>query len=255
MTNGSQCNNEPTLRNAKEYTDTSESGLLCSKVLDLTTCLLDNGCKSYNGVHVCNTSETDYVCGTYNDTVTCYDKNQKQNCGMVNGSPMCVDSDYNIIPSTSPDNPINGGNGDGNESNDVFSKDEIENNSAAYSGYQDELKKSIARQIAEESLDSDSSEETPVFEIPDKYSDSNSAETSIKNYYTGLSEVPLIRALNISPSVTNDNCPPLQFDDLPFVGSQGTNIHCDLIDDNRSALETLFKAIWIIAGIFIIFMG
>lgn len=254
---GAECDGETELADASLYTDTPDG--VCTTILGLTTCQLDNGCSTYNGVEVCPEDGKDNVCGTYNGTVVCYDKAAPQNCGLVNGSAMCVDSAHNIIPADSPDNPINGGNNDGNETNDVFSKDEITNNSGDYTDFKKQVKQSIAVQTATKSLDKKSSDQqdnsNPDFKIPEKYSGANDIQTSSTNYYNSLANVPIVQALNISATVNNDNCPPLQFDDLAYVGTQGTNVHCEFVDENRDSLEILFKALWILSGIFIIFLG
>lgn len=58
------------------------------------------------------------TCGVFNGVYHCLDP--LNNCESYNGSIQCVDPIGNVIDQSSPDHLINGGNGDGDDSNDVF---------------------------------------------------------------------------------------------------------------------------------------
>lgn len=86
-----------------------------------TTCITneEKGCVSVNGKQVCY--EPGKQCGTFNGTFTCiaYEK-PNRNCGYANGKQVCFDpkDPTKQISETSSDHPINGGNADGDDTND-----------------------------------------------------------------------------------------------------------------------------------------
>lgn len=92
-------------------------------------------------------SPTTGTLATFNGTTNYIDP--YTNCQSFNGVIQCLDTDGNIIPLDSPDHAINGGNGDGDSTNDVYvdSADVIANGQAT----QDRVTQSLsAREIAGE---------------------------------------------------------------------------------------------------------
>jgi len=64
-------------------------------------------------------NETD-SCGDFNGQLTCIPSSGGRTCSYVSGQYTCVDkATGNVISSTSSDHPSNGGNGDGNDTNDA----------------------------------------------------------------------------------------------------------------------------------------
>lgn len=67
------------------------------------------------------------LCGVFNGVYHCLDPTS--NCESFNGTINCVDDNGNIIDYDSPDHVINGGNGDGDPTNDVFADStDVQNN-------------------------------------------------------------------------------------------------------------------------------
>lgn len=86
-----------------------------------TTCITneEKGCVSVNGKEACY--EPGKQCGTFNGTFTCIASDKpNRNCGYANGKQVCFDPNdpTKIISETSSDHPVNGGNADGDDTND-----------------------------------------------------------------------------------------------------------------------------------------
>lgn len=86
-----------------------------------TTCITneDKGCVSVNGKEVCY--EPGKQCGTFSGTFTCIaSEKPNRNCVYANGKQVCLDpkDPTKQIAETSSDHPINGGNADGDDTND-----------------------------------------------------------------------------------------------------------------------------------------
>ncbi|WP_431482686.1 hypothetical protein [Pseudomonas solani] len=86
-----------------------------------TTCITneEKGCVSVNGKEVCY--EPGKQCGTFNHTFTCISSEKpSRNCIYANGKQVCIDpkDPTKQIAETSSDHPINGGNADGDDTND-----------------------------------------------------------------------------------------------------------------------------------------
>ncbi|MCL1478317.1 hypothetical protein MIH18_15595 [Marinobacter sp. M3C] len=73
-------------------------------------------CYSVNGERFCPSPEA--VCGNKNGTFSCIEP-QEKGCGSFNGENVCVDPTGHVVPETSPDHPDNGGNLDGDDTNDL----------------------------------------------------------------------------------------------------------------------------------------
>ena len=76
----------------------------------------EEGCYEVDGDTVCPTP--DMVCGVKNDAFSCVAP-QEEGCGYFNGELVCFDPDGEKVENDSPDHPDNGGNLDGDETNDV----------------------------------------------------------------------------------------------------------------------------------------
>jgi hypothetical protein len=80
-------------------------------------CLTDDpACYLVDGKNVC--PEPDNVCGIKNGTFSCVDL-VEEGCGTFNGELVCFTTEGVKVESDSPDHPDNGGNLDGDDSNDV----------------------------------------------------------------------------------------------------------------------------------------
>ena len=91
-------------------------------VVDVQTgaeiCLSEEpGCYVADGKTICPTP--DMVCGTKNGTFSCVAPEQ-EGCGYFNGERVCFTPDGEKVEDTSPDHPDNGGNLDGDETNDMI---------------------------------------------------------------------------------------------------------------------------------------
>lgn len=81
-------------------------------------CLSDEpGCYIADGKTICPTP--DMVCGTKNGTFSCVAP-EAEGCGYFNGEKVCFAPDGEKVDNTSPDHPDNGGNLDGDETNDMI---------------------------------------------------------------------------------------------------------------------------------------
>lgn len=104
---------------------------------------------------------SDQVCGVLNGIYQCLD--QTNNCESFSGVIVCADPSGVVIDLTSPDHPINGGNGDGNPNNDVFQdSDDVINNGQPT---QDRIIQTLdARQLARE-IDNELSDDFDSLEL------------------------------------------------------------------------------------------
>lgn len=75
------------------------------------------GCYVADGKTICPTP--DMICGTKNGTFSCVAPEQ-EGCGYFNGEKVCFTPDGDKVENTSPDHPDNGGNLDGDDTNDMF---------------------------------------------------------------------------------------------------------------------------------------
>ncbi|WP_155903091.1 hypothetical protein [Marinobacter gelidimuriae] len=81
-------------------------------------CLTDDpACYEVDGKTVC--PEPDNVCGTKNGAFSCVDP-VVEGCGSFNGEQVCFTPDGDKVEPESPDHPKNGGNLDGDDTNDVI---------------------------------------------------------------------------------------------------------------------------------------
>jgi hypothetical protein len=74
------------------------------------------GCYELGGETVCPSQ--DAVCGEQNGTFKCVEP-QEEGCGYFNGEKICYDTEGDKVTDDSPDHPDNGGNLDGDETNDI----------------------------------------------------------------------------------------------------------------------------------------
>jgi hypothetical protein len=65
--------------------------------------------------------DSDKVCGYVDTEFKCVNKDQ---CQFVNGNTVCIDDVGNYVGTDNPDNPMNGGNLDGDKSNDIVGPNE-----------------------------------------------------------------------------------------------------------------------------------
>jgi len=80
-------------------------------------CISDQeGCYEFDGDTICPTP--DMVCGVKNGSFSCVAP-EEEGCGYYNGERVCFDPDGEKVENDSPDHPDNGGNLDGDETNDV----------------------------------------------------------------------------------------------------------------------------------------
>lgn len=108
--------------NPNPYSNDLEDG--CMSFGGKTICMLDddNQCYEVDGVSKC--FEKDSVCGVKNGAYQCVD-NTLDNCGQFNGETVCFEPNPDgtvspeIIDPNSADHPDNGGNADGDDTNDV----------------------------------------------------------------------------------------------------------------------------------------
>jgi hypothetical protein len=127
------------------------------------------------------------LCGVFNGVFHCLD--QSSNCESFNGTINCVDENGNIIDHDSPDHVINGGNGDGDPTNDVFADStDVQNNGQST---QDRIiqtldARELARQIDNQLSDNFDGIRGDLSDINDSLSglaegDSGDGETSLSN--------------------------------------------------------------------------
>jgi len=83
-----------------------------------TVCLDDEqmGCYEVNGKTECPSQNA--VCGIQNGTFNCVEP-MEEGCGEFNGQKICYDSNGDKVTDESPDHPDNGGNLDGDDTNDM----------------------------------------------------------------------------------------------------------------------------------------
>ncbi len=102
-----------------EWVSPDDPSAQCVMSEGVELCLGDDipDCILANGVLQCD--QPDAICGPKNGTFQCV-KPQEEGCGFFNGEKVCFDPTGKPVPGESPDHPDNGGNLDGDETNDVF---------------------------------------------------------------------------------------------------------------------------------------
>lgn len=95
----------------------TDNVLLCLDDLPDDTDDPNEDCVIVNGIRKCKTNP-DQICGITNGAYECLDYSNNQGCGYFNGQMVCIDKNNDYIPEDSPDHPKNGGNADGDPTND-----------------------------------------------------------------------------------------------------------------------------------------
>lgn len=101
--------------------DASEPNTNCVKSNGIEMCFdpKNPGCGTINGKEGCFQEKPG--CGVFNGTYQCVDNDKpSRNCAYFNGKQVCFDpkDPTKVIPDTSSDHPANGGNADGDDTND-----------------------------------------------------------------------------------------------------------------------------------------
>jgi hypothetical protein len=188
----------------------------CMSVTNITTGNTNVVCGEPEGDNGFNDGET---CGiTPDGTYGCYPDNE---CTFKNGNPVCLDSSGNYVGTDSPDNPLNGGNLDGNNSNDILDSestilspaltdDQLINNSNASN--------LLTEDLAPYLINIDNSVKTNG----EKVDASNVLLTSIASGITQLNtgggsgdNSDLIE--NVTPTEASDMVTGLEFDNIDFT--------------------------------------
>jgi hypothetical protein len=88
-------------------------------------CISDQpGCYEQGGNTICPTP--DAICGVHNGAFKCVQP-ETEGCGSFNGDRVCFESNGDKVETDSPDHPDNGGNLDGDETNDRYdSRDPVD---------------------------------------------------------------------------------------------------------------------------------
>lgn len=87
----------------------------CMSITNIATTETAIHCSEYASDDLDN--HPDEVCGFVGLYYECFKKDQ---CTFKDGSPVCIDSDGDYVATDSADNPMNGGNLDGDNSNDIL---------------------------------------------------------------------------------------------------------------------------------------
>lgn len=99
-----------------EYEDDDGYGCITNPETGREMCLTDTpNCVEHDGNRICWDNES--KCGVYNGSFQCL-KPTHEGCGYFNGVQVCYTEDGKKIDQDSPDHPQNGGNADGDETND-----------------------------------------------------------------------------------------------------------------------------------------
>ncbi len=160
-TGGSCTGNEETaqLAGVSEYTEINEDELPCRSDGNTQVCIsADQTCKLVNGVPVCIDNETRedlFNCGTFNGEVVCFEKNAYSNCQYVNGEYLCTYPEGDVVDPNSVDHPANGGNANGNSTDDILDQQDLTDNSPEAQTVQHIVKETGIRQQAEKQAESD----------------------------------------------------------------------------------------------------
>lgn len=172
--------------------------------------------------------QNDQICGMANGVYQCFPRNSR--CQSYAGSVQCVGPDGMIVPPTSPDHIINGGNADGNPHNDVFgSPDEVASDGRSVQARQQSQlnAQDIARAINAELLDDFERLSSGESAIPDGAATAQAEVTGLTDALQGVgqagglgwTENPLGEMsflANLFPQSTS--CQVFVFELLPDVG-------------------------------------
>ncbi len=160
-TGGACTGNEETaqLAGVSEYTEINEDELPCRSDGSTQVCIsADETCKLINGVPVCidnETREDQFNCGTFNGEVVCFEKNAYSNCQYVNGEYLCTYPEGDIVDPNSVDHPANGGNANGNSTDDILDQQDLTDNTPEAQTVQGIVKETGIRQQAEIQAEND----------------------------------------------------------------------------------------------------
>ncbi|MRI32692.1 hypothetical protein EOPP23_06790 [Endozoicomonas sp. OPT23] len=147
------------LTGSTEYTETSEEGHDCRTTDQYQVCInAETSCKIIDGIESCvdnETREQDYNCGTFNGEVVCIKKSVQSSCTFVNGERLCVYPEGEAIDIASVDHPDNGGNGDGNNNNDILDEQDLSDNSLTAQQVKAIVEEAVAKQQAQKQADRD----------------------------------------------------------------------------------------------------
>ena len=142
-----------------EYSETNDDGFDCRTTDQYQVCIdAETSCKIIDGIQSCidnETREQDYNCGTFNGEVVCIQKSEQTRCSLVNGERLCVYPEGEAIDIGSVDHPDNGGNGDGDSSNDILDEQDLTDNSLTAQQVKDIVQQAIAKQQAEKQAEQD----------------------------------------------------------------------------------------------------
>lgn len=146
------------LADTQEYTEISDDES-CRTDGIYQVCISDNeSCKRVNGVEICvdhQTREDLYNCGTFNGEVVCFKKNAYSNCKYINGEYLCVYPEGNKIDSASVDHPGNGGNANGDDSDDILDQQDLTDNTPHAQAVKSMVSETNAQQIAQNQAEND----------------------------------------------------------------------------------------------------
>ena len=255
---GQQCSGQPDLTNPSEF-ELAQNDNYCKEHNGSTLCTTsDDKCITVDGKLICEGSNDlgglPQNCGWYNGTFVCMPV-AESGCGSVNGELLCVAPGADEpIAATSPDHPVNGGNGDGNPSNDLLTQNDIDSNSEKAQT----VNKSVTEYLTQNNIknvhmggEGGSSGSGGSLNLENPI-ESQTMEESATGYYAKMQEVPLIKSMsNLTPSNLQDNCPPLYFE-TEILGNFGTNAHCQLYEEQKGTVSVIMKGIWSIAGVLIL---